>query len=464
MRLQQRNILASLMLHVITIMCGLILPREILSHYGSEMNGLLHALSRFLSYTILLDFGVGAVIPSSLYKPLAENDQKKVSAIIASGNKTYHRIGLVGIVYVIILAVFLPVITGTAIPMTVSLPLLLCLAFGSLTYYFAGTPERQLLIADQKGYVVYCISAGAVIISTLLQTLLIRSGSSLSVAKLAASFVTTLQVIVICFYVHFNYVIDRKIRNEEEVLPQKWDGAAQHIAYFVLENVDVFLLTFFVSFQEISVYSIYFMVISGVRGVFSSVCSNIQPRLGELYAKGSQTELNLFFRKFECCIHLGTVLVYTCLGLLLVPFVQAYTDGIHDADYIRPLFASLLCVAYGIQSLRDPYDKLILAVGHYSQTRSNYMVAACLNAGLSLVGVMLWGVEGVVLGTLAAMVYQLVYMAVYDSRLLSDRLLSHFVKLLLMDAALTGVILLIASCIHFPATDVFKMVLDIFHC
>ena len=93
----------------------------------------------------------------------------------------------------------------------------------------------------------------------------------------------------------------------------------------------------------------------------------------------------------------------------------------------------------------------------------NVAIAGTGYVGLSLAGVMLWGLEGVVTGTLAAMVYQLIYMAVYDSRLLSDRLFSNFVKLLLMDAVLTGVILLITSYIHFPTMEVFKIILSIFH-
>ena len=58
MNVQTKNTLCSVLQHITAIVCGLILPREILSHYGSEMNGMVHSISQFLSYTVLLEMGI----------------------------------------------------------------------------------------------------------------------------------------------------------------------------------------------------------------------------------------------------------------------------------------------------------------------------------------------------------------------------------------------------------------------
>ena len=87
-----KNTLCSLLQHLCTILCGLILPREILIRYGSDMNGLVLSITRFLSYTALLELGIGAVIPAALYSPLAVRDFEKVSAILSSGYRVFHRI------------------------------------------------------------------------------------------------------------------------------------------------------------------------------------------------------------------------------------------------------------------------------------------------------------------------------------------------------------------------------------
>lgn len=240
-----------------------------------------------------------------------------------------------------------------------------------------------------------------------------------------------------------------------EPIPQKWNGIAQHVAYFVLENTDILLLTVFSTLREVSVYSVYFMVISGVRRIFSSISYSIQPKLGELKARGDADALNRFFFSFERWIHVSASLAYCLLGLLLVPFVQAYTEGVTDADYSRPLFALLMSLAYGLQSIRDPYDKLILASGHFKQTQHNYIIAACLNFGISILTVRRWGLEGVAFGTLVAMMYQTVYMASYDSGKLLERSILVFFRNILLDVLIVVGIVLVMRCVHFPAEALF---------
>ena len=308
---------------------------------------------------------------------------------------------------------------------------------------------------------VYCIGAVSTVIKTVLQIVLINLGNSLAVVTLVGTLIAVCQIVFYCLYVRINYRIDRKIKYTEEPIPQKWNGIAQHIAYFVLENTDIVLLTLFTSFGEVSVYSVYFLVISGLRKIFQAVTGSIQPALGELWAKKDKEELNAFFAKFERWIHLSTVLSFGCMGVLLVPFIKVYTSGVTDVDYIRPVFSVLLVTAYGFQSLRDPYDKLILASGHFKQTQSNYIIAACINLGISIIAVNFWGLEGVALGTMAAMLYQMIYMMCYDSKVLLKRSLLVIIKNLLIDALILALIILISRLINFNAEDLFEPVLNV---
>ena len=459
MKQQSRNTFWSVVQHLVTILCGLILPREILAHYGSEMNGLVHSISQFLSYTVLLEFGIGAVIPAALYRPLADGNQRHISAILASGRKVYRKIACICIGYTFLLLLLFPRLTG----ISSSALFVLIFGFGVVVHYFEGKPEQLLIISDQKGYVIYRLATVFLIISTAFQVILIRSGQALAVVKLIGTGISLLQIVLIFLYVQRNYQIDRKIRYTEEPIPQKWNGIAQHVAYFILENTDIVLLTLFTTFREVSVYSVYFMVISGMRRLFSSVSFSVQPKLGELKAKGSPEELNRFFASYERWIHISSAFVFCMLGLLLVPFVQAYTNGITDADYSRPLFAVLMAAAYGIQSIRDTYDKLILASGHFKQTQKNYIVASCLNLGISIIAVQFWGLEGVAAGTLIAMVYQLIYMAVYDTKVLLKRSGWVFVRNILLDLMIVGILILLAFLVPLPVESWFRWILGLFH-
>ena len=60
----------------------IILPRLILVAFGSDVNGLVNSIDPFLRIISLLDLGVGAVVQSSLYKPIAENDEHQPNSHI----------------------------------------------------------------------------------------------------------------------------------------------------------------------------------------------------------------------------------------------------------------------------------------------------------------------------------------------------------------------------------------------
>ena len=64
------NTITSLILQVLTLINGFIIPRIILVYFGSEVNGLVSSLTKFLSYIALLEGGVTGVVMANLYKPL----------------------------------------------------------------------------------------------------------------------------------------------------------------------------------------------------------------------------------------------------------------------------------------------------------------------------------------------------------------------------------------------------------
>lgn len=97
-------------------------------------------------------------------------------------------------------------------------------------------------------------------------------------------------------------------------------------------------------------------------------------------------------------------------------FIRVYTKGITDINYIHPLFAVLITAANAGHCFRLPYNIIILAAGHYKQTQSNYIIAMIMNIFISVVTVNFFGLVGVAAGTLAAMTYQTVWMARYNSK------------------------------------------------
>ena len=428
------NTTASLLLQLTSIVSGFIVPRLILGAYGSDVNGLVNSITQFLGVITLLDLGVGAVVQSSLYKPLANNESTTISKIYVSANKFFKRLALILLIYVAILMVFYPLMVNKDFEFIYTVTLIGSICISSFAQYYFGIVNSLLLSADQKGYIQYTAQIVAIIINTAACAILINLGCTIQIVKLTTSLIFLCRPLFLNWYVHKLYDIDRRITYDEEPIKQKWNGMAQHFASYVLGGTDNIVLTLFSTLANVSIYSVYNIVIIGVKNALFSMTNGFQSLIGEMLAKKETETLNNFFGYVEWILHTGTTLVFGCTGVLLVSFVRVYTNGIDDADYIQPLFAILITIANAGHCLRLPYNIMILAAGHYKQTQSNYIIAMMLNIIISIATVKLWGLIGVAIGTMVAMFYQTVWMAWYDSKNIIEWPFKKFLKQCGVDA------------------------------
>lgn len=427
------NTISSLILQVTTLICGFILPRLILGKYGSDVNGLVNSITQFLHVIAFLDLGIGAVVQSSLYKPLAVKDNDQISRIVKSASRFFSKIAVVLSVYIIGLVVFYPFLVNNDFDHLFTGTLILAIGISSFSQYYFGVVDRLLLISDQRGYIQYLTQTGTIILNTIFCAVLINSGASIHLVKLTTSIIYLLRPVVLRLYVNKHYSINKKIVLNEEPISQKWNGMAQHIASVVLDQTDVIVLTAFSTLSNVSVYSVYHLVIYGVKNLFMSLTNGIQALMGEYIALNDKEKLASLFEWTEWLIHTGTTLIFGCTGMLIVPFVMVYTHGINDANYYVPAFAIVITLAHAGHCLRIPYNLLILAAGHYKQTQSNYIIAALLNIVISVITVRFYGLIGVAIGTLVAMAYQTVWMAIYDSNNILHCSLKSFAKHVAVD-------------------------------
>lgn len=410
------NTITSLGLQVVSVICGFILPRLILESFGSDVNGLVNSITQFLGVITLLDLGVGAVVQSALYKPLADNNTNMISKIYVSANKFFRRLAEILLVYVVLLMIFYPMLVNKSFGHMYTALLIAAICISSFAQYYFGIVNSLLLNADQRGYIQYVDQIITLILNTFACYIIIKLGASIQIVKLTTSLIFLLRPLFLVFYVKKHYSIDPKITYTDEPIKQKWNGMAQHFASYVLNGTDNIVLTMFSTLGNVSIYSVYNVVIIGVKNALLSVTNGFQSLIGEMLAKKETMKLNAFFGFVEWFLHTGTTLVFGCTGVLIVDFVRVYTYGINDADYIQPLFAVLITIANSGHCLRLPYNILILAAGHYKQTQSNYIIAMILNIVVSIATVKMWGLVGVAIGTLIAMAYQTVWMAKYDSK------------------------------------------------
>lgn len=453
------NTAVSVLAQLVAVIYGFVLPRLILEQFGSEVNGLTQSISQFLGVINFLDFGVGQVVRSALYKPLMEGDNDRISSVIASGGRFYRRLAYMLVAYVAVLMVVYPYLADQNFGWLYTAGLIAAMAIHSFAQYYFGIIHEQLIHADQRGYLIYGLQILVHVLNALVCVWMLRRDCSIHAVKLTASLIHLLRPFAVGLYVRRKYRINRKIRYSGEPIAQKWNGIAQHISAVILDGTDTIVLTLFSTLTNVSVYSVHYLVIAGIQNFYQAATAGVQSAAGALWAKGDAEAQNKMFSAAEMALHTVTVFLFCCTGLLIVPFIRVYTNGLSDAAYVQPLFAALLTIAYGIRCLRTPYNIWILAAGHYKQTQVCHITAAALNLVISVIAVSRWGLVGVAVGTLIAMVYQTGWMALYNSRALLRRPLGGILKRFAVDALTAAVICLLAGRIELSQVSYFGWIL-----
>lgn len=438
------NTVTALLNQIVALVCGFILPRYILSYFGSDANGLVTSISRFLGVISFLELGVGPVIQSNLYKPLAENDMETTSKIVVSAERFYRRIAYIFLGYIAVLFFVFPQITpGYDFWFTASL--LLIISISTFAQYYFGITYQVFLNADQKVYVQSTLQLVTIILNTVISVILMNLGCGLHTVKLVSAIVYVIRPIAQNIYVKKHYTINLKITYTEEPIKQKWNGFAQHLASVVCSEIDVVLLTLFSTYQKVSIYSVYLLVVSGITKIIMTAVSGLESFWGNMLAKKEYTLLNKTFECVEAFIHTGVTFLFVTTAILIAPFAKVYTVGIEDnAAYYLPLFGALLTFAYGAQCLRVPYFRIIKAAGHYKETQNGAFISMGLNIIFSVTLVFKFQLLGVAIGTLVAMLYHTIYFAWYLRKNIINRPFSHFVKHMVLDI-ITGVLGFVAT-------------------
>ena len=447
------NVAISLIYQCVAIIYGFILPKLILDQFGSEVNGLLQSITQFLGIIGFLDMGVGQVVRSALYRPLEMCDTDRLSSVMVSGSKFYRKIAYALIGYVAVLVVIYPVLVNDNFDFLFAAAMILIIAVGSFTQYYFGIIQEQLLHADQKSYLIYFIHIFCYLINMAVCVFMIKFGCSIHAVKLVTCLVFLIKPFFYVWYIHRKYDIDWHIKYQGEPLQQKWHGVAQHISAVVLDGTDNIVLTLFSTLSNVSVYSVYFMIINSINTFYQSAAVSIQSAAGQIWARQDQSEINNMFYVAELCLHKVTVFLFCCTGLLIVPFVRVYTMDVTDADYIQPIFALLLVIAYGIRCLRTPYNIWILAAGHFKQSQKCHIIAALLNLIISVVLVLHLGLVGIAIGTLVAMCYQTTWMMLYTTKKLIKCNIQSLIKQLLSDVLSVILISILARGITLQSVD-----------
>ena len=172
----------------------------------------------------------------------------------------------------------------------------------------------------------------------------------------------------------------------------------------------------------------YFLVANRMRTLVATVSSGFESALGDMIAKNEKKTLKKSIEIYEVVLHFIGSIVFSVGLLMITPFILIYTKGVNDVNYARYVFGYVIVASELLFCLRTPYEAVINAAGHFSQTKKYAFIESLINIIVSAVLFRRYGIIGLTIGTLLSVVYKNLVFANYISRNIVQGCFSSMLK------------------------------------
>lgn len=166
-----KNIIVALIGQIAGIILQFLTRRVFISMMSQELLGVNSVFANLLAVLSLAEMGIGSAITFSLYKPLAEHDNKQIASIMTFYKHVYRIIAIVVLLFGAAIIPFFPLIIKEKID---GLLMYYVLYLTSSVASYLCAYKRTLIIADQKSYISSIYRYSYIVILNITQILLLK--------------------------------------------------------------------------------------------------------------------------------------------------------------------------------------------------------------------------------------------------------------------------------------------------
>lgn len=387
-------------------MLGIVIPKLLIVGYGSEVNGLLSSVRQIFVYVALLEAGIGTAALQALYEPVAKEDRKRTSEIMAATDRYYRRTGILYGLSILIISFVYPLVVKSGLSFPIVAGVILLQGFSGVINYFFQGKFTILLRVDGKSYITTNAMTIVNVISKIAQIILILAGCNILAVQAAYFVIHLLQMLYITWYVKKNYSwLDLKVTPDYKALGQSKNVIIHQISGLIFNNTDILVLTYFCGLKTVSIYSLYNLIISCVANIIDTLCSSVEFILGQAF----NSDRNKFLRLQETyeTYYLAVSFAFFTVTLIMLPsFIFVYSKGITDAVYTDKYLPLLFVILNILMYARRTSSQIINFAGHFKQTQVRSVIESTINLSVSIVLVYKIGIYGVLIGTIVALLYR----------------------------------------------------------
>lgn len=382
-----RNAVLSVVFQSINIICSFVVRTIFIQQLSSSYLGISGLFTNILSLLSLADLGFDTAILYSLYKPIAENDKNKISALMNYFKKIYYIIGSFVFVFGIILLPFLDIIINIETPIeNLKLYYLLYLLNTSLTYFLAN--RVAIINADQKMYVVKNIAFIFSIVQSFFQCIILIAYKNFMLYLLIQIVCTMLKNTTgaIVSRKMYPFLSQNKTTLSKKEKKEIFDNTKSFMVYkiggVILNNTDNILISILVLTEFVGYYSNYTIIISAITTLITMFFNAMIASIGNLNVNGSlENKKKVLYRiKFLCVWIYGVCSI--CLFALLNDFIGIMWGKEYVMSSIIPLAATINFLIFG---LLHPFRLFRETTSAFKDLKYIYIFTSILNLIFSLI-------------------------------------------------------------------------------
>lgn len=377
------------------------LSRTIFIHILSEeylgINGLYSSILNVLSLT---ELGLSDIMVYSLYKPLAQGDEKQLTALMGYYKTLYRLIALAVAVIGLALIPFLRSLVKSEIDGVHLVVYYLMFLANSVCSYLL-VYKSSIIHADQKRYL---ISRYEMLFKFL------TVAAQVAALLLFRNF-TVYLFIQIAMTVANNLFISRKadalypfLKNKEPLDPEKKKSIFRDVRHMfsykaggqLLNSTDNLYISTLISTATVGLYDNYTMIQGMVSAYTTIISQSVLGSLGNLNATGDKAQKKKVFDAYSMGFSWIAAFCTTALLVMYNPFIRLWAGE----KWLLPMdTVAVICLNFFLPNVLVPVWNFRNTTGLFRETKNILLYAAAINLVLSYFLGIRWGLTGILAAT-----------------------------------------------------------------
>ena len=401
-----KNIVYGLINKILTIIIPFITRTVIINVLGSEYLGLNSLFTSILQILNLTELGISSAIVYAMYKPIAENDENKICALLNLYKKLYRIIGIVILIMGLVLIPFLDKLITGNVPDDINIYILyLIYLVNVFMTYVLFAYKSSILVAFQRNDIVSNINSILFLIQSSIQLILVFALRNYYAYIIIMPIFTIINNIVIAVLVKKKYpqyigrgIVDKETKKD---IKKKISGLfVYRICSATRNSLDSIVISAFFGLNLVAIYNNYYLILNSIYMLLCVITNSMTSGIGNSIVLDPVKKNYEDMNKFNFGYMLIAGWCTCCLLCLYQPFMKIWMGEENLLSFSSVILFSIYFYSLQIGNIRAVYSD---AAGLWWETRYRAILETIMNIVLNIILGKLFGINGIILATILSL-------------------------------------------------------------